>query len=158
MKFFICIAACSLLSTCTGFVINARQSPRLQRRSSRVVESLPELPLSSETATDFATELAAQKSYTPPEGYWQGEWYCADCGYIYDPADFGGRFFEDQSNKFKCPQCAGPRRRFAKKVGDKIGEKLGGSDAPIYVISIIGLLITVAVAVWASGEVSAPAS
>jgi rubredoxin len=51
------------------------------------------------------------------KGYWQGEWICADCGYIYDPDIFPGQpFFEEQTKGFKCPQCSGPRRRYAKKV------------------------------------------
>jgi rubredoxin len=48
--------------------------------------------------------------------YWEGEWVCADCGYIYDRDDCGGLPFEEQKFGFKCPQCSAPRRRFAKKV------------------------------------------
>ena len=48
--------------------------------------------------------------------YWEGEWVCADCGYIYDKDQCGGLAFEDQKAGFKCPQCSAPRRRFAKKV------------------------------------------
>ena len=37
------------------------------------------------------------------KGYWQGEWICADCGYIYDPDIFPGKpFFEEQTKGFKC--------------------------------------------------------
>lgn len=39
---------------------------------------------------------------------------CADCGYIYDPDPEAP--FEDLPGFWKCPQCAGPRRRFVKKV------------------------------------------
>lgn len=28
--------------------------------------------------------------------YWEGEWVCADCGYIYDKDQCGGLAFEDQ--------------------------------------------------------------
>lgn len=28
--------------------------------------------------------------------YWEGEWVCADCGYIYDVEDCGGLYFEQQ--------------------------------------------------------------
>lgn len=28
--------------------------------------------------------------------YWEGEWVCADCGYIYDRDDCGGLYFEQQ--------------------------------------------------------------
>lgn len=28
--------------------------------------------------------------------YWEGEWVCADCGYIYDIDDCGGLYLEQQ--------------------------------------------------------------
>ena len=34
---------------------------------------------------------------------------------------------EDLQQGFKCPQCAAPRRRFARKLGDKIGTTLDGA-------------------------------
>ena len=49
-------------------------------------------------------------------GYWPGEWLCADCGYIYEPGTSPA--FEELRPGWKCPQCAGPRRRFVKKAGD----------------------------------------
>lgn len=49
------------------------------------------------------------------KGYWPGEWVCADCGYIYEPS--AERPFEELRPRWKCPQCAGPRRRFVKKAG-----------------------------------------
>lgn len=30
------------------------------------------------------------------KSYWEGEWVCADCGYIYDVDDCGGLYFEQQ--------------------------------------------------------------
>ena len=59
-------------------------------------------------------DLADQK------GYWPGEWLCADCGFIFDNAS-SEIFFEELKPGWKCPQCAGPRRRFVKKAGDMIG-------------------------------------
>ena len=50
------------------------------------------------------------------QGYWPGEWLCADCGYIYEPGTSPA--FEELRAGWKCPQCAGPRRRFIKKAGD----------------------------------------
>lgn len=38
----------------------------------------------------------AAKSEAPQSMYWEGEWVCADCGYIYDSDDCGGLFFEQQ--------------------------------------------------------------
>ena len=54
-------------------------------------------------------------------GYWPGEWLCADCGYIYEPGTSPP--FEELRRGWKCPQCAGPRRRFVKKAGDMRARK-----------------------------------
>ena len=54
-------------------------------------------------------------------GYWPGEWLCADCGYIYEPGTSPP--FEELRPGWKCPQCAGPRRRFVKKAGDMRARK-----------------------------------
>jgi rubredoxin len=56
--------------------------------------------------------------YDAETGYWLGEWICADCGYIYGSRG-EGQAFETLGRWYKCPQCAGPRRRFAKKLGEK---------------------------------------
>jgi len=38
--------------------------------------------------------------------YWQGDWVCADCGYVFDrDIDGGGLYFEQQKKGFICPQC-----------------------------------------------------
>ena len=62
------------------------------------------------------------------KGYWPGEWLCADCGYIYEPGMEPA--FEELRPGWKCPQCAGPRRRFVKKAGDMLGNL---DDTPLYV-------------------------
>jgi len=77
--------------------------------------------------------------------YWEGEWICADCGYIYNERVFSGKF-EDQQRGFKCPACAAPRRRFARKLGDKVGTTLDGGDAPILVFSLLALFAVFAIA------------
>lgn len=75
--------------------------------------------------------------------YWQGEWVCADCGYIYDrDFDGGGLYFEQQKKGFICPQCSAPRKRYAKKVGDKWGVTNDGGDLPIYAFTFLGLAVT----------------
>lgn len=70
------------------------------------------------------------------KGYWAGEWLCADCGYVYqasvDPA------FEELPNFWKCPQCAGPRRRFVKKAGDMVGNL---DDSPFFIGTLATLLV-----------------
>merc|ERR1712228_281295 len=70
-------------------------------------------------------------------GYWAGEWVCADCGYIYEPDPV--RPFEELRSGWKCPQCAGPRRRFVKKAGDMLGKI---DDSPLLLgTAAAGLLI-----------------
>ena len=81
--------------------------------------------------------------------YWQGEWVCKDCGYIYNRAECAGMYFEEQGAGFRCPQCSGPRRRYAKKVGDRVGTTLDGGDAPILLFSFGGLIATIAFGIWA---------
>eukprot|EP00526_Cylindrotheca_closterium_P024372 CAMPEP_0113632212 /NCGR_PEP_ID=MMETSP0017_2-20120614/16740_1 /TAXON_ID=2856 /ORGANISM="Cylindrotheca closterium" /LENGTH=152 /DNA_ID=CAMNT_0000542753 /DNA_START=39 /DNA_END=497 /DNA_ORIENTATION=+ /assembly_acc=CAM_ASM_000147 len=81
--------------------------------------------------------------------YWQGEWVCKDCGYIYQKQECAGMFFEEQGAGFRCPQCSGPRRRYAKKVGDRVGTTLDGGDAPILIFSFGGVALTIAFGIWA---------
>eukprot|EP00569_Conticribra_weissflogii_P005481 CAMPEP_0171341744 /NCGR_PEP_ID=MMETSP0878-20121228/11737_1 /TAXON_ID=67004 /ORGANISM="Thalassiosira weissflogii, Strain CCMP1336" /LENGTH=147 /DNA_ID=CAMNT_0011844131 /DNA_START=63 /DNA_END=506 /DNA_ORIENTATION=- len=81
--------------------------------------------------------------------YWQGDWVCKDCGYIYNRAECAGMYFEEQGPGFRCPQCSGPRRRYAKKVGDRVGTTLDGGDAPILLFSFGGLIATIAFGIWA---------
>ncbi|CAJ1963013.1 unnamed protein product [Cylindrotheca closterium] len=81
--------------------------------------------------------------------YWQGEWVCKDCGYIYNKQECAGMYFEEQGAGFRCPQCSGPRRRYAKKVGDRVGTTLDGGDAPILIFSFGGVALTIAFGIWA---------
>ena len=81
--------------------------------------------------------------------FWQGEWVCKDCGYIYNRQECAGMYFEEQGAGFRCPQCSGPRRRYAKKVGDRVGTTLDGGDAPILIFSFGGVALTIAFGIWA---------
>lgn len=93
------------------------------------------LQLSAKAKGSAATEEGTE--------YWQGEWVCADCGYIYDREfDGGGLYFEQQKRGFICPQCSAPRKRYAKKVGDQWGVTRDGGDFPIYAFSFLGLAVT----------------
>jgi rubredoxin len=80
---------------------------------------------------------------------WQGDWVCKDCGYIYNRNECAGLYFEEQGPGFRCPQCSGPRRRYAKKVGDRVGTTLDGGDLPILLFSFGGLAATIAFGIWA---------
>jgi len=82
--------------------------------------------------------------------YWEGDWVCKDCGYIYSRGECAGLFFEEQGKGFRCPQCSGPRRRYAKKVGDKVGTTLDGGDGPILLFSFGGVFLTIVFGIWAT--------
>mmetsp|Transcript_15291 Transcript_15291/g.23450 ORF Transcript_15291/g.23450 Transcript_15291/m.23450 type:complete len:152 (-) Transcript_15291:197-652(-) len=104
------------------------------------------------TTTTALNVFGTRKSKTPTpeeEKYWQGEWVCKDCGYIYQRSECAGMYFEEQGVGFRCPQCSGPRRRYAKKVGDKVGTTLDGGDGPILLFSIGGMIATVFFGIWA---------
>ena len=83
----------------------------------------------SRQVNGLTRKLQMAKKAEPPASeseYWQGEWVCADCGYVYDKdIDGGGLYFEQQKKGFICPQCSAPRKRYAKKVGDQWGVTRG---------------------------------
>jgi len=81
------------------------------------------------------------------ENYWEGEWICADCGYIYSERAYGDKF-EDLKAGFQCPLCAAPRRRFARKLGDKIGTTLDGGDTPIIIFTAVSLVVLFGFVYW----------
>merc|ERR1719491_416887 len=116
------------------------------------IAALPKQTMTSTSLNVFGTrKTAAQKAEEAAKAdlYWQGEWCCKDCGYIYQRMECAGLFFEEQGAGFRCPQCSGPRRRYAKKVGDVVGTTLDGGDFPILAFSIGGLLGTIWFGVWA---------
>lgn len=95
-----------------------------------------------------ATTTRGQRVSLRAKSYWEGEWICADCGYIYNERAFGQKF-EDLQAGFKCPNCAAPRRRFARKLGDKIGTTLDGGDTPILLFSAGALVVVLLIAYFA---------
>lgn len=139
MKFF---TACSvLLLFLLSVVVNAFQAPAPS--ATKTITSLNVFGNKKSAAAKVAeAELASQ--------YWQGEWVCKDCGYIYNRAECAGMYFEEQGPGFRCPQCSGPRRRYAKKVGDRVGTTLDGGDAPILIFSFGGVAATIAFGIWAA--------
>jgi len=76
----------------------------------------------------FGREKKSTAELLEEKGYWPGEWVCADCGYIYEPDE--RRPFEELRPRWKCPQCAGPRRRFVKKAG---GITAAVDDSPLII-------------------------
>ena len=98
-------------------------------------------------AAPLAMQFGRKKQLTPEEkleaaGYWPGEWVCADCGYIYEPGTEPP--FEELRQRWKCPQCAGPRRRFVKKAGGQYGVV----DASPLLIGTAASALFIAFLVW----------
>eukprot|EP00429_Kryptoperidinium_foliaceum_P040876 CAMPEP_0176164898 /NCGR_PEP_ID=MMETSP0120_2-20121206/84349_1 /TAXON_ID=160619 /ORGANISM="Kryptoperidinium foliaceum, Strain CCMP 1326" /LENGTH=153 /DNA_ID=CAMNT_0017502431 /DNA_START=32 /DNA_END=494 /DNA_ORIENTATION=+ len=104
---------------------------------------------SSTSLNVFGNRKTKEQQTEEESKYWQGEWVCKDCGYIYNRAECAGMYFEEQGPGFRCPQCSGPRRRYAKKVGDRVGTTLDGGDAPILLFSFGGVALTIAFGIWA---------
>jgi rubredoxin len=76
------------------------------------------------------------------KGYWSAEWICKDCGFIYEPSI--SLPFEELPKGWKCPQCAGPRRRFAKKAGNviaKIDDSFIYAVTAFFAIALVGLVV-----------------
>ena len=44
----------------------------------------------------MSTRKRAAGGLSMAKDYWEGEWVCADCGYIYDAELFDGKPFEEQ--------------------------------------------------------------
>eukprot|EP00981_Chlorochromonas_danica_P015191 scaffold10764_cov159-Ochromonas_danica.AAC.45 len=142
-SFLLIILALALLSLSFGW----KQLPRLAVRSSTLSLSLfngkkePTVNKSGKKDSDVNKNV---NDGVDTSQFWPGEWVCADCGYVYDrEVDGNGLYFEQQPRGFICPQCSAPRKRYAKKVGDKWGVTRDGGDLPIYAFTIIGLAITV---------------
>lgn len=120
---------------------SARKHVRTFRRANIVAtQTPPEMPEEAKKAVAAGDNV----------GYWQGEWICVDCGFVYKPTRRVK--FEDLPGSWKCPQCNAPKRRFAKKAGDYIAETAGTSNLPIIVFSIVGLIATIAFGFWASAN------
>ncbi|KAJ8907988.1 hypothetical protein NDN08_008089 [Rhodosorus marinus] len=84
------------------------------------------------------------------EEFWQGEWVCVDCGYIYGQSE--GVPFEELPTNFRCPQCRAPKRRFAKKAGEVVASNADASNTQILLVSLLGLFAIVAFGIWAAQE------
>ena len=91
-------------------------------------------------AMQFGKKQLSPEEKLEAMGYWPGEWCCSDCGYFYEPGTVPP--FEELRQKWKCPQCAGPRRRFVKKAGGQYGSI---DDSPLF----IGMGLSVAFIVFA---------
>lgn len=140
-------AALALAAAATAFAPAARP---LARRPSVAAARSPLRDVALFAKSDEVRGARGEKLSAQEQEYWQGEWICADCGYIYDRYQFDNKFFETQKKGFKCPQCAGPRRRYARKIGDKVGVTLDGGDGPILIFSFAGAAATIAFGFWAA--------
>ena len=139
------LALLASVAAVTAFQPSSLQRPRAVLLAKRQRPGAASVEMMARRGGKQSREAIAEAN-----GFWQGEWICADCGYIYDPTIFNGMFFEEQTKGFKCPQCSGPRRRYAKKVGDTVGVTLDGGDGPILAASFLGIIVTVALGVYFS--------
>ena len=88
--------------------------------------SVAPLARTAAVSMQFGKQKKSAAELLEEKGYWPGEWVCADCGYIYEPGTTPA--FEELRPRWKCPQCAGPRRRFVKKAG---GVTASVDDSPL---------------------------
>mmetsp|Transcript_1483 Transcript_1483/g.1889 ORF Transcript_1483/g.1889 Transcript_1483/m.1889 type:complete len:153 (+) Transcript_1483:167-625(+) len=132
-------------------VTNAFVQPSISTRTALMPRVNSRVSSSSSLNMVFGNKKSkAQKEVVEEDSrFWQGEWVCKDCGYIYQRAECAGLYFEEQGPGFRCPQCSGPRRRYAKKVGDRVGTTLDGGDAPILIFSFGGVIATILFGIWA---------
>ena len=64
------------------------------------------LGVSSRSLPSLAAAKGKGSAPVEESEYWQGDWVCADCGYVFDKdIDGGGLVFELQKKGFICPQC-----------------------------------------------------
>ncbi|KAJ1478972.1 hypothetical protein T484DRAFT_1959901 [Baffinella frigidus] len=102
----------------------------------RAATARPALGLRMQQKDEDGNVVSDYNPYDPDTGYWLGEWICADCGYIYG-SRAESQPFETLGRWYKCPQCAGPRRRFAKKLGNQVGGADG--DKAILYATLVGV-------------------
>lgn len=120
------------------------------RRNSIIASAnAPEGASSDDTKQQASKTSEDEEQEEPEPSYWQGEYICADCGFVYNNAK-RKRKFEDLPDTWVCPQCQAPKRRFARKVGDFVEQTAGTSNTPIIIFSVVGLLLTVLFGFWAN--------
>ena len=130
------VAVLALLCVCLIAHVSAFMPARLSAGSRIAVRA-------GSSGLKMATK---QKAAVEEKTYWEGDWVCADCGYIYD-ADIDdpqglGRPFEEMKRGFICPQCSAPRKRYAKAVNGVWGVTNDGGDFPMYALTFAGLAVT----------------
>eukprot|EP00588_Corethron_pennatum_P014579 CAMPEP_0194265050 /NCGR_PEP_ID=MMETSP0169-20130528/399_1 /TAXON_ID=218684 /ORGANISM="Corethron pennatum, Strain L29A3" /LENGTH=157 /DNA_ID=CAMNT_0039005435 /DNA_START=204 /DNA_END=677 /DNA_ORIENTATION=+ len=149
---FLLLAAALLFSPTTHAFGPASSAASASRRPFGNVVATPAAPRTSTALNVFGqkkSKAAKAEEAELAEEYWEGDWVCKDCGYIYNRNECAGMFFEEQGKGFRCPQCSGPRRRYAKQVGDVVGTTLDGGDGPILLFSFGGAIATIAFGIWA---------
>merc|ERR1719460_208098 len=97
----------------------------------------PAMRLAAPVTMQFGGQKLTPAEKLEQKGYWPGEWVCSDCGFIYEPGTTPA--FEELRQKWKCPQCAGPRRRFVKKAGNSFGQV---DDSPVIIGTVATAVIT----------------
>lgn len=91
--------------------------------------------MATRTIAPAGLRMAAQAK-APTKNFWEGEWVCADCGYIYDVEDCGGIFLEEQvrsESKATSSKPSGPRYFLFRFVCASFSPSLGdqGTNYPL---------------------------
>eukprot|EP00186_Timspurckia_oligopyrenoides_P002935 CAMPEP_0182450930 /NCGR_PEP_ID=MMETSP1172-20130603/43441_1 /TAXON_ID=708627 /ORGANISM="Timspurckia oligopyrenoides, Strain CCMP3278" /LENGTH=121 /DNA_ID=CAMNT_0024648655 /DNA_START=110 /DNA_END=472 /DNA_ORIENTATION=- len=113
--------------------------------SSNHFNTNPQLSKCGERQT-IAARQKSVLSMAKDSGVWKGDWICVDCGYEYSRGQKVA--FENLPDSWRCPQCRAPKRRFAKKAGEKIADSGSTSNTPIVIVSMVGLIGLLAFSVW----------
>lgn len=104
-KFFICIILSIFCANVSAFQFPGNLKVIQRNAISRVTQSRV---INISKQVDKSLKVYGSKPSQNDKGYWEGEWICADCGYVYDrDIDGGGLYFEDLKKGFICPQCSG---------------------------------------------------
>ena len=154
LAFILAALLLPLLSPAAAFSATSVTMPQprggaFASRGAAAASLRPALSSSATSTLLYATKAEKAARAEEVAGFWAGDWVCKDCGYIYNKQECAGMYFEEMGRGFRCPQCSGPRRRYAKKVGDVVGTTLDGGDGPILLFSFGGLAATIAFGIWA---------
>jgi len=113
-------------------------SAEMDTTSSRMTDVAPSTGRAAPAKMQFFGGKSAEE-VLEEKGYWPGEWVCGDCGYIYEPGTSPP--FEELRTRWKCPQCAAPRRRFVKKAGNVVGTV---DDTPLLIGTLVAATVIIA--------------
>lgn len=88
----------SILAVFLAFASQAFAFAPVTPSSTRIIIATPTRSTPTSLSVFGKKKTEAQKAQEAEEAakYWQGEWVCKDCGYIYNRAECAGMYFEEQ--------------------------------------------------------------